>query len=46
MRYFSMPEIDMLAAWSGFERVAAEEFLTGKTPGDDTWGVCLILRRT
>jgi SAM-dependent methyltransferase len=45
MRHFSLPEIDMLAAWSGFERIGTEEFLTGKTPGEETWGVCLILRR-
>ncbi len=46
MRHFSLPEIDFLSGWFGFERIGAEEFLTGKTPGEDTWGVCLILRRT
>lgn len=45
MRHFSLPELDMLADRSGFERICAEEFLTGNTPGEDTWGVCLILRR-
>lgn len=45
MRHFSMPEIDMLAAWSGFERIGAEEFLSGKAPGEETWGVCFVLRR-
>lgn len=45
MRHFSLPEIDMLAAWSGFERIGAEEFLTGRASGEETWGVCLILRR-
>lgn len=46
MRHFSLPELDLLASGAGFERLAAEEFLTGNTPGEDTWGVCLVLRRT
>lgn len=45
MRHFSLPEIDLLAAASGFQRVAAEEFLTGRLPGEDTWGVCVVLRK-
>jgi len=45
MRHFSLPELDLLAAGAGFERLAAEEFLTGHTPGEATWGVCLVLRR-
>lgn len=45
MRHFSLPEIDLLADWAGFERIGAEEFLTSKSPGEDTWGVCVILRR-
>jgi SAM-dependent methyltransferase len=45
MRHFSLPEIDLLAEISGFERVAAEEFLTGSPPGEDTWGVCVVLRK-
>lgn len=46
MRHFSLPELDLLATGAGFERVAAEEFLTGKVPSEETWGVCLVLRRT
>jgi SAM-dependent methyltransferase len=46
MRHFSMPELDLLAARSGFERVAAEAFLSGSPPGEDTWGVCLVMRKT
>lgn len=45
MRHFSLPEIDLLAAASGFRRIAAEEFLTGRPPGEDTWGVCVVLRK-
>jgi SAM-dependent methyltransferase len=46
MRHFSLPEIDLLAEVAGFERLGAEEFLTGATPGDATWGLCVVLRRT
>ena len=45
MRHFSLPELELLAADSGFERLSAEAFLTGDEPGEDTWGVCLVLRR-
>lgn len=45
MRHFSLLELDHLAQVSGFERVHAEEFSTGKYPGEDTWGVCVTLRR-
>lgn len=45
MRHFSLPEIDTLANAAGFERVCAEEFLTGAEPGEDTWGVCVVLRK-
>lgn len=45
MRHFSLPEIDTLASMYGFERVATEEFLTGKAPSESTWGVCVILKR-
>lgn len=45
MRHFSLPELDMLAWISGFEIVGAEEFLTGNKPSEESWGVCLILRK-
>ena len=45
MRHFSLPELDMLAANAGFERLCAEAFLSGEAPGEETWGVCLVLRR-
>lgn len=46
MRHFSLPELDLWAAGNGFERIVAEEFLSGKNPGEDTWGVCLAFKRT
>lgn len=45
MRHFSLPELDLLAAAAGFERLGAEAFLTGAPPGEDTWGLCLVLRK-
>jgi SAM-dependent methyltransferase len=45
MRHFSLPELDLIAERSGFERVGAESFLSGKAPGEDTWGICLVMRR-
>jgi SAM-dependent methyltransferase len=45
MRHFSLPEIDLLAEATGFERVVAEEFLSGKPSSENTWGVCVILRK-
>lgn len=45
MRHFSLPELDLFAQMSGFERVGAEEFLTGNTPSEETWGVCIVMRK-
>ncbi|NVN97985.1 MAG: class I SAM-dependent methyltransferase [Geobacteraceae bacterium] len=45
MRHFSIPELDLLAEAAGFERLRAEEFLSGAEPGEQTWGVCFVLRR-
>jgi len=46
MRHFSLPEIKLLAGMAGFDVIAAEEFLTGSTPSENTWGVCFILKKT
>jgi SAM-dependent methyltransferase len=45
MRYFTLPELDLLGNTYGFTRVEAEEFLTGRAPSADTWGVCVVLRK-
>lgn len=45
MRHFSIPEVSLLASFTGFEFLSAEEFLTGKQPSENTWGVNFILRK-
>ncbi len=44
MRYLSLPEIDMLFAQTGFERVKCGEWLSERDPGSDTWGIYVIGR--
>lgn len=44
MRHFSVPEIDLLASATGFRLVTSEEFLTGNSPSEATWGVSFILK--
>ena len=46
MRYFSLPELDLFAAYAGFERLCAEAFLSGEPAGQDTWGLCVVLRKS
>jgi SAM-dependent methyltransferase len=46
MRHFCLPELDLFAQAAGFERIGAEEFLSGAVPSESTWGVCVILRRS
>jgi len=45
MRHFSVPEISLFAQNHGFEILKTEEFLTGKPPSENTWGVCIILKK-
>jgi SAM-dependent methyltransferase len=45
MRHFSLPELDLLADAAGFERLTAEAWLSGDPPSEDSWGVCLVLRK-
>ena len=45
MRHFSIPEIDILAEIYGFQRIDAQEFLTKKSPSENTWGVCVTLKK-
>ena len=45
MRHFSIPEIDFLSLEAGFQRLVAEEFLTGAEPGEQTWGVCFVIKK-
>jgi hypothetical protein len=34
-----------LAELTGFDILKAEEFLSGKDAGENTWGVCFILKK-
>jgi len=43
MRYFFKPEIERIASNAGFQCLHAEEWLSGRTIGCDTWGVCFLL---
>ena len=45
MRYLFLPEVERLARAHGFTSVHAEEWMTGRPPGTDTWGVCVTARR-
>lgn len=42
MRYFSLPEIEILLAGVGMKLLYAQEWLTGREPSDKTWGVCCV----
>ena len=44
MRYFFKPEIQRIAAHAGLKCQHAEEWLSGKEIGCDTWGVCFVLQ--
>ena len=44
MRYFFIPEIELFLG-EDFKIISVEEFLTGKKPSVNTWGVCFILKR-
>lgn len=42
MRYFFLNEIELLLREAGLQHVKSCEWLTGRPPGWDTWGVCSI----
>jgi SAM-dependent methyltransferase len=44
MRYFFKPEIEGIADQTGFRCLHAEEWLSGKEIGCDTWGCCFVLQ--
>jgi len=44
MRYLFKPEIVASLDKHGMELIAEEEWMTGKTPGVDTWGVVYVVR--
>lgn len=45
MRYLFYPEIELFAQSTGFSLVNSEEWLTGREPGVDSWGVCFVLKK-
>ena len=45
MRHFSLPEIQLLASSCGFEIIETEEWMTGKQPSENTWGVLFIFKK-
>jgi SAM-dependent methyltransferase len=45
MRHFSLPEIELLAKIHSFDFIGAEEFLSGMAASENTWGVCVTLKR-
>ena len=45
MRHFSLPELDIISNEYGFKQVKSEEFLTGNQASENTWGVCMVLRK-
>jgi hypothetical protein len=45
MRYFSLPEIELFAALSGFKILTCKEMGTENEPNEKTWGVLFILQK-
>jgi SAM-dependent methyltransferase len=45
MRYFSLPEIELLLTINGMELIYNQEWLTESTPSEKTWGVCCVARK-
>lgn len=45
MRHFSIPEIALIANYSGFKLIKSEEFITSDMPSSNTWGVCFVLQK-
>lgn len=44
MRYLFQSEIELILQESGMTLVEAAEWMTGRKPGFDTWGVCFVVR--
>lgn len=45
MRHFSLPELQLFSQGAGFEVLMSEAFLSGDVPSEETWGVCMVLRK-
>jgi hypothetical protein len=44
MRYLFRPEVELLLRETGMTIVDASEWMTGRKPGFDTWGVCFMVQ--
>lgn len=44
MRYLFRPELELLLRDSGLSLIDACEWMTGRQPGYDTWGVCFVVQ--
>jgi SAM-dependent methyltransferase len=44
MRYLFKPEVELLLAQTGFTLAESGEWLTGRVPGFDTWGVYFVAK--
>lgn len=42
MRYLFSPEVELLATHAGLSVIDAHEWMSGRAPGFDTWGVCFV----
>jgi SAM-dependent methyltransferase len=45
MRYFFLPELQLLVEQAGLTLEASFEWMTMHQPGTDTWGVCAVARK-
>jgi len=45
MRHFSIPEMEHFAEINNLQVMKTEEYLTGNSPSEKTWGVCFVLRK-
>ncbi|PKN12859.1 MAG: SAM-dependent methyltransferase [Deltaproteobacteria bacterium HGW-Deltaproteobacteria-4] len=46
MRYLFRPEIELLLQESGMTIIETSEWMSGRQPGFDTWGVCFAVRKS
>jgi SAM-dependent methyltransferase len=45
MRYIFPAEVEQFGSQAGFTLIRTEEFLTGRPPSEETWGVAYLLRK-
>jgi SAM-dependent methyltransferase len=44
MRYLFRPEMELLLRKTGMSIIDSSEWMTGRKPGFDTWGVCFVVK--